>query len=129
MIAARGLDEAVLTLGTVADMPGLLDAADAALLGSRYGEAMPMALLEALAMGKPIAATRIGDVERLPCPAEALAAPGDPRSLASALAFAHAGDPRWGDAFAKARAQFGLGTMLHAYEALYRRLAAQGRAS
>ncbi|MGO4170703.1 glycosyltransferase [Bosea sp. TAF32] len=129
MIAARGLEAAVLTLGAVADMPGLLDAADAVLLGSRYGEAMPMALLEALAMGKPIAATRIGDVGRLPCPPEALAPPADPRSLASALSFARAGDPRWAASFAEARTHYGLDTMTRAYEALYRRLAAQEQVS
>lgn len=126
MIAARGLEASVLTLGTVADMPGLLDAADAILLGSRYGEAMPMALLEALVMDKPIAATRVGDVGRLPCPPEALAPPGDPRSLASALAFARVDDPRWAASFAKTRAHYGLDTMTLAYEALYRRLMAQG---
>jgi len=128
MIAARGLGAAVLSLGAVADMPGLLDAADVVLLGSRYGEAMPMALLEALAMGKPIAATRVGDVGRLPCPPEALAPPADPQALAAALAFSSAGDPRWAASFAEARAQYGLGTMTRAYEALYRRLAEQGRA-
>ncbi|MGF7055282.1 glycosyltransferase involved in cell wall biosynthesis [Bosea sp. OAE752] len=126
MIAARHLDEAVLTLGTVANMPDLLNAADVILLGSRFGEAMPMALLEALTMGKPIAATRIGDVERLPCPPEALAPPSDPRALASALAFARTSDPRWESAFVEARAQFGLDGTIRAYERLYRRLAMQG---
>ncbi|AZO80473.1 MULTISPECIES: glycosyltransferase [unclassified Bosea (in: a-proteobacteria)] len=125
MIAARDLEPAVLLLGAVADMPGLLDAADAVLLGSRYGEAMPMALLEALAMDKPIAATRVGDIGRLPCPGEALAPPGDPRSLASALTFARIGDPRWAASFAETRAHYGLDTMTRAYDALYRRLAAQ----
>ncbi|RXT55526.1 hypothetical protein B6S44_10500 [Bosea sp. Tri-44] len=125
MIAARDLGPAVLSLGAVADMPGLLDAADAVLLGSRYGEAMPMALLEALAMGKPIAATRVGDIGRLPCPGEALAPPGDPRSLASALSFARAGDPRWAASFAEARAHYGLDRMTRTYDALYRRLAAR----
>lgn len=128
MIAERGLGSAVLSLGAVADMPGLLDVADAVLLGSSYGEAMPMALLEALAMGKPIAATRIGDIGRLPCPPEALAPPRDPRRLASAMSFALAGDPRWQASFAEARAQYGLGRMTQSYETLYRRLAAQERA-
>ncbi|QEL23963.1 glycosyltransferase [Bosea sp. F3-2] len=128
MIAARGLGPVVLSLGAVADMPGLLDAADAVLLGSRYGEAMPMALLEALAMGKPIAATRVGDVGRLPCPPEALAPPADPQALAAALTFSSVGDPRWTTSFAEARAQYGLGTMTRAYEALYRSLAEQRRA-
>lgn len=125
MIAARDLGPAVFLLGAVADMPGLLDAADAVLLGSRYGEAMPMALLEALVMGKPIAATRVGDIGRLPCPGEALVPPGNPRLLASALRFAHAEDPRWTVSFAEARARYGLDTMVRSYEALYRGLAAQ----
>lgn len=128
MIASRGLESAVISLGAVADMPCLLDAVDAVLLGSRYGEAMPMALLEALAMNKPFAATRIGDIGRLPCPPEALVPPADPRALAAALAFARTGDPRWAPSFAEARARYGLDTMVRAYAALYHSLAAQGAA-
>lgn len=125
LITARGLGAAVVMLGEVSDMPGLLDASDAVLLGSRYGEAMPMALLEALVMDKPIAATRVGDVERLPCPREALAPPAEPQSLAAALTFARAGDPRWAASFAETRVRHGLDAMVRAYESLYRRLAAQ----
>lgn len=129
MIAARGLESAVMPLGAIADMPCLLDATDAVLLGSRYGEAMPMALLEALAMDKPFAATRVGDIGRLPCPPEALAPPADPRSLAAALTFARAGDPSWTASFAEARARYGLDVMVRAYAALYRNLAPQEAAS
>lgn len=125
LVAARGLRAATRALGTVADMPGLIDAADVVLLGSRYGEAMPMALLEALAMDKPIAATRVGDVERLPCPPEALAPPGDPAALAAALAFARRGDPAWRGCFEATRARHSLDAMIGAYEALYRRVAGE----
>lgn len=122
-IAALGLGEAVQRLGSVQDMAALMDAADVVMLGSRYGEAMPMVLLEALVMGKPIAATRIGDVERLPCPREALAPAADPATLAEALAFAARHDAIWTECFARARERYCIRAMFEAYAALYRSLA------
>lgn len=124
LIVAHGLGNAVRPLGPVRDMGALIDAADVMLLGSRYGEAMPMVLLEGLVMDTPVAATRIGDVGVLPCPADALAPPADPAALAAALAFAARRDPVWQACFSEARARYGIEAMLEAHTGLYRRLAA-----
>ncbi len=88
--AARlGLDRMVRFAGWVsrADMPDLLRRADAFVFPSR-DEGMPNALLEAMASGLAVAATRIAGNEELVEEGETgfLVPPDDPASLAVALA-------------------------------------------
>jgi glycosyltransferase involved in cell wall biosynthesis len=59
--AAAGSDGVVQVLGRRADVPDLMNAADAVCLASD-AEGVPMALLEAMALGKPVVATRVGGV-------------------------------------------------------------------
>uniref|UniRef100_A0A9E7ZN23 Glycosyltransferase n=1 Tax=Bosea sp. NBC_00436 TaxID=2969620 RepID=A0A9E7ZN23_9HYPH len=126
LLEARNLSSKALLLGSVEDMEGLIAAVDVVMLGSRYGEALPMVLLEALASGKPIVATKVGDVVNLPVPSYALVAPGDPGALAGALAAvaAQAQAPRWSSAFAAVRDTYGLERCLDRYTKLYAHLAA-----
>ncbi len=58
---ALGLDRNVTFLGGRTDVPGVLRAADVALLAS-HNESGPLALIEYLAAGLPIVSTRVGDI-------------------------------------------------------------------
>lgn len=62
LVAARGLEGQVIALDAQKDMARLYDAIDTLLLGSAYGEAFPLVLIEALAMGKPAIATDLGSI-------------------------------------------------------------------
>lgn len=62
--AQLGLDSAVRFLGDRADVPALLEAFDVAALSSDY-EGTPLAVMEYMAAGLPIAATRVGGVPEL----------------------------------------------------------------
>ncbi|MDR3670273.1 MAG: glycosyltransferase [Holophaga sp.] len=62
--AALGLDPAVAFLGSRADVPWLLRAADAFVLSSAW-EGMPNTVMEAMASGLPVVATDVGDVREL----------------------------------------------------------------
>jgi glycosyltransferase involved in cell wall biosynthesis len=91
--ALAGADGVVQVLGERRDVPDLIDAANVACLSSN-AEGVPMFLLEAMALGKPVVATNVGGV------AEAvehegtglLVAVGDEESFANAL-LRLAGDP------------------------------------
>lgn len=94
-VAELGLSESVALPGHVADVRPLLDAADALALSSDY-EGVPAAIVEALAAGRPVAATDccasmpwlLGDGAF-----GALARPGDAESLALAMELAAAMAP------------------------------------
>lgn len=87
--AKLGLEGRVHWLGRVPHrrVADLMAACDALLLSSR-SEGDPNVVLEALASGRPVAATRVGGVEDLVRPGENgfLAEPGDAAGLAEALA-------------------------------------------
>jgi glycosyltransferase involved in cell wall biosynthesis len=90
-----GIDERVEFAGSQRDPMPLYRRFDAFVLSS-CTEQMPIALLEAMACGLPVIATRVGDVERmLPAPAATLVSPGTPTELAAAMdALAAAPDRR-----------------------------------
>src|SRR5262249_6605980 len=62
MLAAAGIGDRCILLGPRHDMGALLSACDAVVIGSSYGEALPMVAIEAAAAGLPIVATDVGDV-------------------------------------------------------------------
>lgn len=80
-----GLGESVVLTGYRADAVRVMAAVDVFTLASRY-EGLPVALMEALALGLPVAATAVGGVaEALTDDADALLCDaGDSRSLATA---------------------------------------------
>jgi glycosyltransferase involved in cell wall biosynthesis len=120
-----GLLDRTIRLGARADVEVILRGLDLVVLGSRYGEAMPMALLEALCAGVPIAATRVGDVNTLPVPRSALTPQGDSAELAVAIemGLAQGADhPAWRDAFAEARRRFTVDRYRREHSELYRSL-------
>ncbi|WP_433050334.1 glycosyltransferase [Dactylosporangium sp. CS-033363] len=85
LIARLGLEHHVELLGPVEEPGRVLQGADALVLSSAYGEALPMAGLEALALGVPVVATDVGDCARLCADPGLLAPPRDEVGLAEAL--------------------------------------------
>ena len=60
-IASLGLQETATLLGVRTDIPEILTASDVFLLSSK-NEALPLAVLEAMAAGLPVVATNVGDL-------------------------------------------------------------------
>jgi glycosyltransferase involved in cell wall biosynthesis len=102
--AAKG-DPGVRLLGHRDDIPRLLEAADVFVLASRH-EAVPMAILEAMAAGLPVLATSVGGIPDLVADGQSglLVAAGDEQGLAAALATL-AADPALRAAMGAAGAQ------------------------
>jgi glycosyltransferase involved in cell wall biosynthesis len=88
MVRTFGLADRLLALGPVHDMQGLLSALDLLVIGSAYGEALPVVGLEAAANQLPVVATTVGAVENLVLDPAHLAPPRNPAALASAIATA-----------------------------------------
>ena len=82
--AELGLTQAVHWLGGRRDIAALLDAADGFVLGSAW-EGMPLAIAEAMAMEKPVAATGVGGVGELIGPCGLAVPPRNPNALARAM--------------------------------------------
>ena len=84
--AALGIEDRVRFVGAVADTAPWYGAMDAFVLSSR-SEQMPLSLLEAMASGLPVVATRVGDVPAMvPAGQQPLLVPaGSEAALASAL--------------------------------------------
>lgn len=59
--AELGLSDRLTFTGIVHDVPGLLAAVDIVVLSSRW-EGLPMTMLEAMAMQRPVVATRVGGI-------------------------------------------------------------------
>jgi glycosyltransferase involved in cell wall biosynthesis len=81
-----GVRERVLFLGPRDDVPALLAASDAFVLPSRF-EGTPLALLEAMAAGKPVVASAIPGTDEIVADGETglLVRPNDSDALAAAL--------------------------------------------
>jgi glycosyltransferase involved in cell wall biosynthesis len=114
--------------GARRDVPEILAASDIVVLASRFGEGCPNALLEAMAAGRPVAATRAGGTSEVVVDGETgiLVDPEDVAGLSRALARL-AGDPalrnRMGSAGRELVIQsFGIERMMKSYETLYLKL-------
>jgi glycosyltransferase involved in cell wall biosynthesis len=81
-----GVDETVVFEGERDDVPDILASSHIFVLSSR-SEALPVSILEAMAGGLPVVATRVGGVAELVVEGETglLVNPGDTRALADAL--------------------------------------------
>jgi glycosyltransferase involved in cell wall biosynthesis len=109
-------------LGPRADVPALLQAADVVCLSSAV-EAAPLVLVEAMAAGRPVVATRVGGVAELVGEDALLVPPGDVDAFSSALV-SLARDPeraqRLGElGHTRFRERFTLDRMAAAYDALF----------
>jgi glycosyltransferase involved in cell wall biosynthesis len=122
-----GLQDCVRLGGFQARVAEYLDAGDA-LVHPSLTEGMPNVVLEAMAAGKPVVATRVGGIPELVADGESglLVAPRDPAALADALIrlirepglAAELGR----NARCRARERFSVGAMVEATEAVYRSL-------
>jgi glycosyltransferase involved in cell wall biosynthesis len=128
-----GLDSVVTFTGWRADVPEILTALDIFVMSSLW-EAMPLALLEAMAARLPIVVTDVGDNRALvdggSC--AAIVPPRDASALASAL-LAFLAQPEQARALgeralARFREHFGIAAMAEAYASLYEQLGARTHA-
>jgi glycosyltransferase involved in cell wall biosynthesis len=122
-----GVEDRVVLAGYRDDVPDLLAAADAAVFSSRF-EGSPLSVIECMATGTAIVATRVGGVPELLEDGEQalLVPPEDARALAAALGRVIA-EPelreRLGNAArARQRSEFAIDPMLDRVIDLYERL-------
>ena len=120
-----GLGEHVVFAGERGDVPALLAAADIFVLPS-VSEGMPISILEAMAAGRPVVATRVGGVPDLVADGTTglLVPPRDPVALAAAL-IRLADSPALGERMGRAgaarlAAAFSAGAMVARTARLYR---------
>ncbi|MGA2147620.1 MAG: glycosyltransferase [Bryobacteraceae bacterium] len=122
-----GMRDRVLLIGQRRDIADVAAASDAFVLTSRW-EGNPLSVMEAMAAGLPVVATRVGAIPELVRHGidGILAPPGDIRAISQAMTclLEHADKAR---AMGKrgrdrARERFDLNAMVRAYSALYRRV-------
>jgi len=127
LIQELGLADRVLLLGERGDVPPLLAALDIFTVSSSRGEALPIALLEAMSCGLPCVTTDVGDAALLVGDSGRVVGVSDPEELAAAWAELIAGGEekrKWLGEAARARilAHYTLSANASAYDELYREL-------
>jgi glycosyltransferase involved in cell wall biosynthesis len=126
-VAVRGLDDAVTFLGFRKDLPDLMVASDLFVLPS-VAEAFGLVLAEALHLGTPVIASRVGGIPEIVDDGVdgLLVPPADPRALADAIVSLLGDEDRRrtmaGAGRAKVERRFRFEDMVHAYEQLYAKI-------
>ncbi|WP_170861209.1 glycosyltransferase [Trujillonella endophytica] len=85
LLAEYGLTDSVDLLGPVANVTEQLEGSAALVIASAYGEALPMAGLEAIACGTPVITTRVGGSPRFAVDDFQVVRPRHPGALSDAL--------------------------------------------
>lgn len=130
MVRASGLMDKVVFLGNRRDVPELLNVIDIFVLPS-LTEGLSMALLEAMATGKPIVATNVGGNPEIVMDGETgiIAPPRDPENMAGALLKILSNRELAREMGRKGRErvekEFSLEKMTRGYEAIYEELLAK----
>ncbi len=130
-VRSAGLEDSFRLLGSYEDVPGLLEAADLFVLPSR-SEGQPNAVMEAMAMGLPVVATRVGGVPEVARDGdEALLVPPEDAEALAAACLSLLAEPararRLGAAGReRAARQFSLTRMIRRYEELYQDVVGTG---
>jgi glycosyltransferase involved in cell wall biosynthesis len=130
-IGTLGLQARVHLLGLRSDVPEMLNAADVFVLSSDY-EGNPLAVLEAMAAGRPVISTAVGGVpELVEGGCGLLVPPGDAQALSKAMSCmlenAETRITMGKASAARALERFDLKVMTKAYEGLYKELLAKER--
>ena len=111
-----------LAVGPRLDMAAILSALDLVVIGSCFGEALPVVGIEAVANGVPVVATRVGDTESLVATSAQLANPFDfvdlSRAISSALKLRR-GIPELESLRRRLRARFDIDAAADTYHRLY----------
>jgi glycosyltransferase involved in cell wall biosynthesis len=96
LIEQNGLAQNVIFTGFTDDVPGLIDQVDVVVHASTIPEPFGQVVIEAMAAGKPVVATRGGGVNEIIVDGDSgiLVAPGDPVALAEAIAKLLESEPR-----------------------------------
>lgn len=121
--SSLGLGDRFLLLGRRHDVMRILSGCDLFVLPSLY-EGLPVAVMEALALGLPIIATTVSSIEQAVTHDRegVLVPPSSPEKLAAAI-IALAGDPdrraRMAESARARGGEFDIGRTLHTIEALY----------
>jgi glycosyltransferase involved in cell wall biosynthesis len=132
-IRCHGLERHVLLLGHREDVAETLSALDVVVSASTAAEGIPQALLQALAMRRPVVASDVGGIPEVIRPGDTgwLVPPGDPQVLGEAILEALAdreGGQRMGERGRKmVEAEYSLERMGERMETLYRAVAAGHR--
>ncbi|HEX4823844.1 MAG TPA: glycosyltransferase [Candidatus Polarisedimenticolaceae bacterium] len=126
---AAGIRDRTRLLGDRSDVPDLLAAADLATLSS-HAEALPNALLEAMAAGVPCVAPALGDIPDLIGEAGVLVRPDDPAALADGWERVLALEPAarallGGEARARASDRFDIDRAAGSFASLYEEVLAR----
>jgi glycosyltransferase involved in cell wall biosynthesis len=85
LLRDTGIAERTILLGVRDDIPSILSALDLLVIGSAFGEALPVVGLEAAAAGIPIVATAVGDVEPLVLEPGDVVPPRSPDAMSAAI--------------------------------------------
>jgi glycosyltransferase involved in cell wall biosynthesis len=120
-IRDRDLSGRVIDLGELVDMRPFLEAIDVFALPSTE-EGLPVAMLEAMAMQRPVVAAPVGGIPELIVPGEngLLVDADDPAALARSILSAHRTPELGSRGRQSVRASHSLVAMLDAYDALWR---------
>lgn len=120
----RGLEKVLRFAGFRADYLDIIAACDALVLPSLGSEDMPLVILDAMALGKPVVASRLAGIPEEVSHEETglLVEPGDDGALAQALG--RMADPQTRERFGKAglerfRRNFEIGILTERYRLLY----------
>jgi glycosyltransferase involved in cell wall biosynthesis len=124
-VAALGLQDRVRLPGSQEAVAPWFSLMDAVVMSSYANEGVPQAVLQAMAMGKPVVGTRVGGIPEVVIPEETglLVPPRDPQALAQAMARLLA-DPGYGRRLGEGGrklvvAKFSLEQMAQEVEAVY----------
>ncbi len=124
----RGVEGSLRFVGAMDSAAEALADADVVTIPSRW-EGMPNVAMEAMALGRPVVATRVGALPELLGEAGVLVPPGDPGAMATAIATLLANPERARSLGEAARARirdYSPARMVDAHAALYGRLLGAG---